>query len=103
MDNQIIGSLNSLADYGLGESDIEDSDEDVEPKHKPIVVVRPSVAQPRVKTSLVPKFVFNWKVWPKKWNVPLIFQPILTTPELPMHECTSDVAHTRTVLYRVTE
>ncbi|PFX30314.1 SAP30-binding protein-like [Stylophora pistillata] len=51
MDNQIIGSLNSLADYGLGESDIEDSDEDVEPKHKPIVVVRPSVAQVKKKTS----------------------------------------------------
>lgn len=51
MDNQRIGSLNSLADYGLGESDIEDSDEDVEPKRKPIVVERPSVAQARVKTS----------------------------------------------------
>lgn len=31
MDNQRIGSLNSLADYGLGESDIEDSDDEVEP------------------------------------------------------------------------
>ena len=51
MDNQIIGSLNSLADYGLGESDIEDSDGEVEPKNKPIVAARPSVSQANVKTS----------------------------------------------------
>ena len=51
MDNQRIGSLNSLADYGLGESDIEDSDDEVEPENKPIVAARPSVSQPYVKTS----------------------------------------------------
>jgi len=54
MDNPRIGSLNSLADYGLGESDIEDSDEEVESKDnqvKPIVVPRPHVAQTRVTSS----------------------------------------------------
>ena len=54
MDNPRIGSLNSLADYGLGESDIEDSDDEVENKDnqvKPIVVARPYVAQARVTTS----------------------------------------------------
>lgn len=51
MDNQRIGSLNSLADYGLGESDIEDSDDEVEPDNKPIVAARPSVSQADVKTS----------------------------------------------------
>jgi len=54
MDNPRVGSLNSLADYGLGESDIEDSDEEVESKDnqvKPIVVPRPYVAQARVTSS----------------------------------------------------
>lgn len=51
MDNQRIGSLNSLADYGLGESDIEDSDDEVEPENKPIVAARPSVSQAYGKTS----------------------------------------------------
>lgn len=54
MDNQRIGSLNSLVDYVIGESDIEDSDDEVERednRDKPIVVARPSVAQARVKTS----------------------------------------------------
>lgn len=54
MDNPRIGSLNSLADYGLGESDIEDSDEEVENKDnqvKPIEVARPYVAQTRVTSS----------------------------------------------------
>ena len=54
MDNPGIGSLNSLADYGLGESDIEDSDEEVENKDsqvKPIVAARPYVAQTRVTSS----------------------------------------------------
>lgn len=51
MDNPSIGSLNSLADYGLG-SDIEDSDEEVENKVKPIgIVARPYVAQTRVTSS----------------------------------------------------
>ena len=53
MDNPGIGSLNSLADYGLG-SDIEDSDEEVENKDsqvKPIAVARPYVAQTRVTSS----------------------------------------------------
>lgn len=45
MDNQRIGSLNSLADYGLGESDIEDSDDEVEPENKPIVAARPSYVE----------------------------------------------------------
>jgi hypothetical protein len=57
MDNPRIGSLNSLADYGLGESDIEDSDDEVENKDnqvvKPIVVARPYVAQARVTTSKI--------------------------------------------------
>lgn len=52
MDYQKIGSLNSLADYGLGESDIEDSDDEVESEGvKPIVVARPFIPQTRVKTS----------------------------------------------------
>ncbi|KAL9979596.1 hypothetical protein ACROYT_G017277 [Oculina patagonica] len=54
MDNPRIGSLNSLADYGLGESDIEDSDDELESKDnvvKPIVVPRPYVAQARVTSS----------------------------------------------------
>ena len=55
MDNSRIGSLNSLADYGLGESDIEDSDEEVGNKDdqvKPIVGARPYVApQARVTSS----------------------------------------------------
>lgn len=59
MDNPRIGSLNSLADYGLGESDIEDSDDEVESKGsqvKPSVVPRPYVAQARVTTS---KLIFD--------------------------------------------
>lgn len=53
MDNPRIGSLNSLADYGLG-SDIEDSDEEVENKDnqvKSIAETRPYVAQGRVTSS----------------------------------------------------
>ena len=30
MDNHRVGSLNSLADYGRGESDIEDSDDEID-------------------------------------------------------------------------
>lgn len=63
MDNPRIGSLNSLADYGLGESDIEDSDEEVESKDnevKPIALARPYVAQPRV-TSSKRDFVNSWR------------------------------------------
>jgi len=55
MDNIRVGSLNSLADYGLGESDIEDSDDEVEREDNRVklIPVRPSVAaaQARVKTS----------------------------------------------------
>lgn len=54
MDNPGIGSLNSLADYGLGESDIEDSDDEVENKDnavKPIIGERSYVAQARVTSS----------------------------------------------------
>lgn len=52
MDYQKKGSLNSLADYGLGESDIEDSDDEVESEGvEPIVVARPFIPQTRVKTS----------------------------------------------------
>lgn len=52
MDYQKTGSLNSLADYGLGESDIEDSDDEVESEGvQPIVVARPFIPQTRVKTS----------------------------------------------------
>ena len=67
MDNPSIGSLNSLADYGLG-SDIEDSDEEVENKVKPIgIVARPYVAQTRVTSSKLaftpPLQKRSWKVW----------------------------------------
>ena len=54
MDNPGIGSLNSLADYGLGESDIEDSDDEVENKDnavKPLIGERSYVAQARVTSS----------------------------------------------------
>ena len=55
MDNPGIGSLNSLADYGLGESDIEDSDDEVENKDNQVkainIVARPYVAQARVTSS----------------------------------------------------
>jgi len=53
MDNPRIGSLNSLADYGLGESDIEDSDEEVENKDNQVkpIVGRSYVAQARVTSS----------------------------------------------------
>lgn len=56
MDNQRIGSLNSLADYGLGESDIEDSDDEVQDEDSRVKLI-PSgpvsipAAQARVKTS----------------------------------------------------
>lgn len=63
MENPRIGSLNSLADYGLGESDIEDSDEEVESKNnevKPIVVAKPYVAQPRVTSSKL-DFDTSWR------------------------------------------
>lgn len=55
MDNLRVGSLNSLADYGLGESDIEDSDDEVQDEDSRVKMVpaRPSItaAQTRVKTS----------------------------------------------------
>ena len=56
MDNPRIGSLNSLADYGLGESDIEDSDDEVQDEDSRVKVIpaRPAsnpAAQARVKTS----------------------------------------------------
>ena len=57
MDNPIVGSLNSLADYGLGESDIEDSDDEMESEDNRVklqlIPVRPSMraAQAKVKTS----------------------------------------------------
>lgn len=56
MDNPRIGSLNSLADYGLGESDIEDSDDEVQDEDSRVKVIpaRPALnpaAQARVKTS----------------------------------------------------
>ena len=65
MDNPRIGSLNSLADYGLGESDIEDSDDEVESKDnevKPIVVARPYVAQARVTTSKLILIILRAKI-----------------------------------------
>ena len=56
MDNPRIGSLNSLADYGLGESDIEDSDDEVQDEDSRVKVIPPRpasnpAAQARVKTS----------------------------------------------------
>ena len=56
MDNIRVGSLNSLADYGLGESDIEDSDDESrtsEGSRLNEMLARPSIhaAQARVKTS----------------------------------------------------
>ena len=56
MDNPRIGSLNSLADYGLGESVIEDSDDEVQDEDSRVKVIpaRPAsnpAAQARVKTS----------------------------------------------------
>lgn len=61
MDNVIVGSLNSLADYGLGESDIEDfedSDNDLQSEDnsvKPVQLIPAkssiSATQTRVKTS----------------------------------------------------
>ena len=57
MDNPRVGSLNSLADYGLGESDIEDSDDEMESEDNRVelqlIRARPSMpaAQARVKTS----------------------------------------------------
>ena len=55
MDNVRVGSLNSLADYGLGESDIEDSDDELksEDNRGKLIPARPSIsaAQTRVKTS----------------------------------------------------
>ena len=56
MDNPRIGSLNSLADYGLGESDIEDSDDEAqdEDSRVKLIAARPAsipAAQARVKTS----------------------------------------------------
>lgn len=56
MDNPRIGSLNSLADYGLGESDIEDSDDEVQDEDSRVKVIpaRPAsnpAAQARVTTS----------------------------------------------------
>ena len=69
MDNPRIGSLNSLADYGLG-SDIEDSDEEVENKDsqvKPIgIVARPYVAQTRVTSS---KLAFTPPLQKRSWKV----------------------------------
>ena len=55
MDNLRVGSLNSLADYGLGESDIEDSDDEIQDEDSQVKLIpaRPSItaAQARVKTS----------------------------------------------------
>lgn len=68
MDNPRVGSLNSLADYGLGESDIEDSDDEVEGEDNRVTLIpaRPSisVAQARVKTSKNEFHLSTWSVVP---------------------------------------
>lgn len=56
MDHTRVGSLYSLADYGLGESDIEDSDDESRNNEGNLVISIPdSIAihatQARVKTS----------------------------------------------------
>ena len=54
MDNTRVGSLNSLADYGLGESDIEDSDDESRNNEGNLVIPERTAihtTQARVKTS----------------------------------------------------
>lgn len=56
MDHTRVGSLYSLADYGLGESDIEDSDDESRNNEgNPVIYIPESTAihatQARIKTS----------------------------------------------------
>ena len=66
MDNLRVGSLNSLADYGLGESDIEDSDDEVQDEDSRVKMVpaRPSItaAQTRVKTSKLALILYTYSL-----------------------------------------